>query len=462
MKRMFAITLVALGFLVGANQAQATSTNSLNFNAALDQTAAPDRFPNTEAGLAACEKAVRTGNFKPYVPSFTNDRRAPRAGETPRPLEENACVRLKIVGGRKMFVPQLKGEMYFFNDKGECTVREDCGNDCDKIVYIIPPAPEPVAVEPTPAPAAPASNVTVQPFKVDLSKSARTAEPAATTPVPTCGDVKATNYGEALPCRFAPASTTTTREHRADSGLVLTFGVEYTVGRFGQEYTDPIPDRGDVPQRHPFSILSPYVRVDQSRTEGLFLKGAMSAAGSDGTMEFQAIDGWNAKRRDQDNSKDKMTKVVGGYKFPLSDNLSVGPYLGYSRWCVCESYTAQGANTVTQLVFSGVVVGGELAGNVRNRTTITVSGEFGPSLQRKSWTHQTYGSINFPRVDHPEEKAKSFGFRAALEQQLVGGLHATGAFDYLGVSSVRPENFAAKEKTSRNAITIGVAYKWGK
>lgn len=462
MKRMFAITLVALVFLVSANQAQATSTNGLNFSAMLEQAAQAssvitpdDRYKGYPRELIEWPTAppnkdsCKAQEF--YEPDDTHlEKYMSRVKVAPKPRvqQHDECVWM-LTRNKWRYVMRPAGTKVAVDLNGRDLF--DLGSGKGKVC--VNPRPFSVAYVAAEPVNTSANRVSVEPFDFKLTEPAAPA--VTTTPVATPPPARATT---------TPVATiTTTREHRADSGLVLTFGVEYIFGHVGQEYTDPIPDRGDVPQRHSFAAIVPVIKVEESRNSGWFVSAAISALGTTSAKEFQDVTGaWNVKKRDSDKTRDKVTKVVGGYKLPISDNVSVAPYVGYSRWCVCESYTGQGATTTTQLSFSGVVLGGELAGNVGDRATVTVNGEFGPSLKRESWTHQTYPGITFPRVDHPDEKGKSFGFRAAVEARIAGPLHATAAFDYLGVSSVRPENFAAKEKTSRNSISIGVAYKWGK
>lgn len=241
-------------------------------------------------------------------------------------------------------------------------------------------------------------------------------------------------------------------------------GVGYRFGKVNSEYTDPIPDRGDVPQRHSFSTPVLTVRVRQAG-QGLFAEGSTTFFGETSAMEFQAIDGWNTKKRDQDDSRDTAWAVKAGYKFGLADTLTLGGFAGWSRLCLCEQYEAQGATTTTERSYSGLIVGAELAGATDSddhQVSVIVTGEFGPKLTRKSWTHQLYPGIDFPRVDHVDEDAKSFGFRAEADVQVVGIIHAMLAYDYLGVSSTRPEPYQAHERLTVNAITVGMNIVWGR
>ncbi len=125
--------------------------------AALGQQVA-DRFSSKDE----CVSAVSSGSFNYYNPSFTDGHRAVNTGEIIIPLEERACVHLKIVG-RQAWVPQAKGTRYIF--KGDHVVaREDCGNTADDLEYIpvaeAPSAATETAVRNTTATEPPVRNTT--------------------------------------------------------------------------------------------------------------------------------------------------------------------------------------------------------------------------------------------------------------------------------------------------------------
>jgi hypothetical protein len=245
-------------------------------------------------------------------------------------------------------------------------------------------------------------------------------------------------------------------------GLIFTLGVRADFFRVNYEYSDPIPDRGDVHQNHNGRGLVVFGRFDQSEMRGIYFSGEATVAADDDTMLYDDLQGNRLdKNRDSDSSKDKLVRIYGGYKHDVGEKLTVGGHVGYQRWGTDEKYRAQGADTTTKLFYAGMFFGGEATVS-SERFSVRVTGDYGPSMNRTSSTHQVYGSIDFPEVNHPNEKAKMVDLRATAEIRLTGPLNLVVAAEHLGINSTRPESFTAHEHVSNTTLSVGVALKWGK
>lgn len=88
----------------------------------------PDRFDTREE----CISALSSGQFGYYTPSFLTPIRL-RSGERRIPLEQDACVRMQIVG-RVAWVPQARGTNFDFRGE-EAVRRSDCGNRVYAVAY---------------------------------------------------------------------------------------------------------------------------------------------------------------------------------------------------------------------------------------------------------------------------------------------------------------------------------------
>jgi hypothetical protein len=361
---------------------------------------------------------------------------------------------VRRVKGTKVAVDELGRDLFDFGSP----TGQACGNPRPFSIPLGVPAATvtvtsaPVVVAFAPEPPAPAE----QPAEPRLTPTFVIPPPQAQAPQPAAVVPALRPTPPPAPRPYNPSRT----------GLVVTLGVGYAFGSVNSTYQDALPQSGDVPQKHRFATVVPVLRVDQSADHGLFGSVSAGVLGKTSGILFQDITGsWINKKRDTDTSRDDSLNAKVGYKHAIADNVSVGGFGGYSKLCLCEVYTAQGATTTTQRSYQGLILGGELSGASRSdshRVQVNVVGNIGPSQTRKSWTHQVYPGITFPRVDHADEKAKSFGLHVEGDVQATGIVHLTVAYDYTGLSSTRPDTFTAHEHVNVSAVTIGVNIKWAK
>lgn len=119
------------------------------------------RPPNTYDSCAECWKALREGRAF-YQPTYFGDAKklAKRPVAYIRGLEADWCVRLKVAGGRQLYVPQRAGTPYDFDADNRMIRRHDCGNEAEacepKARPEAPPSrPAPVARPTVPPPVSP-------------------------------------------------------------------------------------------------------------------------------------------------------------------------------------------------------------------------------------------------------------------------------------------------------------------
>jgi hypothetical protein len=244
---------------------------------------------------------------------------------------------------------------------------------------------------------------------------------------------------------------------------IITVGIGYVIGSNSSEYSGvPNPKTGDVTQKNNFRAAVPMLRIDQSNNRGVFGSVSANALGATSNMVFQDITGaWVTKKRDSDSTSDNLFEVVGGYKHSLGEYIVVGGFGGYSKLCLCENYVAQGATTVTERSYQGIILGGEASGTtLNNRLLVRVSGTFGPKMTRKSWTQQTYPGVNFPQVTNPDEDGKLFRFHAQGDIKIAWRVYGYIAYDHIGLSSIRPQTYTADESIGMNSVTPGVLIKF--
>ncbi|OGE82108.1 MAG: hypothetical protein A3B95_00565 [Candidatus Doudnabacteria bacterium RIFCSPHIGHO2_02_FULL_43_13b] len=376
-----------------------------------------------------------------YYPSVIKTR-VLAANEVVRGLPSDSCVDMVLPDreGKRGFVKVEKGREFVYDRGTGLPLRMTaCNNDSFQIVAF-------PTLKPLPGPPGPQGPTGPQ------------GPQGPRGPVGPQGP-KGTDAIVALPPPPPAPVTRTTK--KVGRGFAISFGVGVTMGNVRSDYTEPVPNSGDVPQKHSFRAVVPILRVERAGS-GVFGSVSSNALGSTLGMEFQDITGnWVDKDRDSDDSRDELLKVKLGYQRSLGD-LTIGGYGGWSRLCLCEEYVAQGANTDAERSYAGPIVGVEARGQTGNgRVEVSAIGEFG-FLRRKAWTHQTYQGIDFPKVTRPEEDARSYGFRAEANVRLVGGLHGTMALDWMGISSTRPNTFTAHERTNLSAVTMGFNYRFGR
>jgi hypothetical protein len=261
-----------------------------------------------------------------------------------------------------------------------------------------------------------------------------------------------------VPRQPAPPPTTTVispnRPKPTYDGFGLSVGVKTVVGKVKSTYADPIPNSGDVPQRHNFRSVVAFAKIEPEDS-GLFGLVEASVAGSAPGQEFQDITGsWITKRRASQSNQDKMYRALVGYGFSV-ESLTVSGYGGYKSLCFCENYT-EGVATKTRRTYQGPVIGAEASGNA-GRLNIAVGAEVGVGNKRKSWTEQT----GFPRVDHATTSVTSLGLRIEGSVRVISFVHAFAGVEHLGINSTRPDTFAASERTGIKSVNFGVRL-WGR
>ena len=151
--------------------------------AAVKQTVPPNIYDSS----VRCLQALQEGKGF-YEPTFFGDaKKAPsRPVKFTRGLEANACVRLKIVGGKRRWVPQKAGTQYNFDADGKVIRRADCGNEADEVHYLlerssvsvvpVQPVPEGVAPSTEPSPvkeAEPKKEVEVVNLRKEIERVAK-------------------------------------------------------------------------------------------------------------------------------------------------------------------------------------------------------------------------------------------------------------------------------------------------
>lgn len=388
----------------------------------------------------ACLKAVDAPFYRPSIVR----KRALATNEVVRGLPTGACVEMDLPDriAKRGYVRIEAGRPFVFNRETGFVVRmEECNND----VYHVVPIPAPAAIPGPPGPQGPAGPRGPQGVpgpRGPQGPQGFRGEPG--TPVPT------------------PPPPSTRRSRTSTPGVTITAGVSYLVGRQKSTYTDSLRNSGDVPQKHPFTAVVPTVRADFAPDHGLFVQGSGDLLAANGDHKFQDIsETWVTKKRDTDDSKDERLEVMAGWKFGVA-GLSIAPLAGYTSKCwTCEEYTGQGATTTTKRMFRGPFVGVEAAFDA-SALTVRVSGTYA-RLKRKAWTEQEYPGIDFPRATRPDQNAWSTGFRVEGEYRLMDSpIYATAAYEWTGISSRRPNTFAADERVNVNAFSVGVLYKWGR
>lgn len=455
-----------------------------------------DRYKGYPTALVAWPKKAITSEElatcaaqKPYEPRDTSLTKYANRLTKHGPVRVQAtdeCTFMRVAGGDR-WVLRVKGTKVQQDEMGRDLV--DIGSPTGPVCYNPrafsipvnvppPPPPAPPPAPPAPAPVAPADVCpNIEGVQTTVPKELVVVNGNCVAPPPpprdVCPNIEGVQtfvpgglvVGNNGDCVGQSELVDHAKKHQNRSpGLVVTLGLGYVIGTIHSDYSDPVPDTGDVPQRNSFASFVPIVRIDQSVDQGIFGSFSGNFLGSTSGMEFQDITGaWNGKNRDTDDSRDKAMKVKVGYKHSLGDFMTLGGYGGWSRFCLCEDYLAQGATTTTERSYKGFIAGVEAVGSTASpdhRVTVTVNGEFGPSLTRKSWTHQDYPGISFPTVNHADEDARSFGFRAEGDVRVFWMIHASLAYDYLGIRSTRPDTFTAHERVGVNAVTFGVNFKW--
>ncbi len=292
---------------------------------------------------------------------------------------------------------------------------------------IVPPPPAPIAEPPAPAP------VVVPP-----PPAAVVVPPPAPRPIPAMTHLE--------PVR--------------KSRLIITFGVDYVAGVANSNYDEAIPNSGDVPQRHNFGMVRPRIDLSQP-VNGIYASFASSLLGQASNMEYQAIDGWNTKRRDSDNSVDKSTELKVGYRRVVGEYFTVAGFAGWQQFGIHEKYFAQLTDTTTNRDYKGVVFGGQLTGatdSLDHQVSVNVSAGFGP-IKRTLWTQQVYQGKAFPLATNPDANGHSLNIRLEGAVQVWKGLHANVAYNHLHVNSSRTNTFVADERFDVDAWSIGISYK---
>lgn len=242
------------------------------------------------------------------------------------------------------------------------------------------------------------------------------------------------------------------------SNLSVTVSVGHEVGSGHSIYYDQLPKSGDVPTDYDFSNTFATFRVDEGH--GFNVSIGATFQGDTSNITYTDLSGSAlVKRRQSDSSQDKWIQARVGYQRPLGP-IAVGGFVGWERHGLYETYF-EGVDTATVRSYQGIILGAEGTGSTDSddhKVAVTVSGDYGPRLTRKSWTKQT----GFDQVNHADENAKSIGFRAELDVQVYKAVHVAVAFDHLGIDSTRPDTFAASESFSRNALQVIGRVKLGK
>lgn len=132
----------------------------LSFHASAVLAQAPEKPNNVFPTKAACEAAMKSGNFRYYEPKFLGLKSREPIDNNTRvrvPLETDQCVDMQVVGGRR-FVVQKEGTKFRAHvlPDGSLSLyaRDDCGNRVYGAVFPAPAQPVTEA-EPVPAPFAP-------------------------------------------------------------------------------------------------------------------------------------------------------------------------------------------------------------------------------------------------------------------------------------------------------------------
>jgi hypothetical protein len=242
----------------------------------------------------------------------------------------------------------------------------------------------------------------------------------------------------------------------------ITVGLTYNLGKVQSSYSGAAaPGTGDAAQRNMFRALAPVFRLEPTGS-GPFASGNATFLDTTGKKEF--LDGWTTKIRDTDKTRDRRYEFAGGWQFGFR-GVGLAPFVGYQSFCLCEKYTAQGADTVTERSYKGLIAGAQMMfaqDSSRPKWTVRLRGTYAPSMTRTAWTHQTYQSIDFPKVSHPDAHASSLGLRPEAEVRLWGPILGTVGYDFLHISSQRTNTFAASESVNVHTLTFGVGIRFGR
>ncbi|MBI2355833.1 MAG: hypothetical protein HYV13_01330 [Candidatus Doudnabacteria bacterium] len=427
------MTIAMLVFLLGLASSGIVSAQTL-----------PDRF----SSRAECLAALKSGRYRAYVPSFLTLKREPTAGEEVRPLEANACMRMHIVGTRRLWVVQMAGTEFIFR-AGQPVARYDCGNEVYETAYL----PEPVAIRLPPPPPPPTQTFTPPPAIPELP------------PLP--------------PVRRFPLPPTYQEPPDEDEDLEFVWDISPGVigGPVRGDFRYPDPRRGDAPWRHRFFASVIKARAEMltpDHNAGFFASLITTFSGEASKPEFQNIRGeWNRKRREADDSRDKFTDVKFGVKLPVGNIVSVGVGADYNRICFCQLYLAQNARSEDRRRFSTWGLGVEAVGATEGRGLVArAGGVLGLAGDRRRSFKQFYHSppaIDFPPVTDPKEDAKRHELAASVELGIAFGANeADPAFvlkPFLGVTwsnwkSFRPNTHPATEFTTLLGWNGGLGFSF--
>ncbi|MBI4049745.1 MAG: hypothetical protein HY395_02960 [Candidatus Doudnabacteria bacterium] len=246
-----------------------------------------------------------------------------------------------------------------------------------------------------------------------------------------------------------------------EEGIIYQIGTGIIAGPVKTTYEYPDPNRGNVPQRHKMFAPVLTAQVDQSSQGGFFGSLTTSFAGSAWGMKLQDITGaWSGKSRDDDDSRDKLLRLSGGYKFPLGDVVSVGVGLSYDRFCLCEKYFAQNTNTVTKRSYRTLGLSVEATAATESRgLVVRVEGTLGLTGKREKWTKQNYQGpppIDFPRIVDQRESAKLHRLGAEADIRIAGPVRGFVGVSWSRWDSKRPIAHPAQEHTRIFGLTFGI------
>lgn len=412
-KTMFIVTLLLLVASVGNAQQQ-----------------------DTWETLTECLQATGA----PYYVPTTISRRELAKNEIEVPAPTDGCIEM-LLPDRQMkqgFARVKQGDILVVDRVTQRVLRlGKCKNHAFSWTPIPPPPPPP-------------STVTAEPERVEEPVIVLPTPPPAPEPVP-----EIESPPEPKPEEVEEPATEAV-------GVQFQIGAGVLAGRLNRDFTYPDPSRGDVPQRHRLVTPVLMARADQSSNAGFFGSLVMSFRGSLSTAEFQDIRGvWNTKRRDTDNSRDKVFQITGGYKLPISETISVGPKVSFERWCVsCEKYFAQNTSTETRLTYQTLGIGAEAVGSSDWQNLIVrFEGIYGLKGNRNKWTEQHFSgppAIDFPRVEDNEQGAKLHRIGASADARIYRIIRGFASVSWLQWNSTRPVAHPAQEHTKLLGLMFGI------